>query len=338
MTEKKTLILSRKIQSHLRKLALIFALLFFIVLQYTYFFSLSNDDFCGTCHIIKPYNEKHVEAAHKNISCGSCHPGPDFVTRLSGEINAAQNLLIYILPLEKKPFVSYSGTQCLKCHPEVKDKVLRGKKIRVRHKDFLKEGADCSDCHGGTAHQLSRKNYAKISMEYCFYCHNDSLASSECQICHPGRKREFILAELNVYGRYHPDNFLNIHGSLKTTNCQYCHRDNFCSECHVFVKKFDIQLPHPSDWLTIHWQKTDRENVQVCYACHDKNTCNECHGIEMPHEKNFLVKHREVAKSFGSDKCVKCHSPQSCDTCHIKHVHANFGTFWTPEKVLRGFR
>jgi hypothetical protein len=33
--------------------------------------------------------------------------------------------------------------------------------------------------------------------------------------------------------------------------------------------------------------------------------------------------------------CLRCHDQNSCAECHTKHVHPNFGSFHTPEKVLR---
>jgi hypothetical protein len=212
---------------------------------------------------------------------------------------------------------------------------IKSSNVRVRHKDFLSEKTVCTECHAGTGHRLPGKLYSDPGMYACMNCHNDSSARSDCSICHIGRKKEMLSKNLNAYGRFHPDNYLYIHGSEKTDTCMICHENNFCSKCHVMVEKLNVDLPHPDSWVYTHWQKASRENVKACYACHDRKKCDSCHGLEMPHREQFLRVHALEARRFGNDNCLKCHDSRSCSACHIRHVHPNFGTHWTPSMVFK---
>lgn len=308
----------------------------FLLFQVVFFLSLNSSSFCSSCHTIKKYVSAHEKSTHSTVSCGSCHPGKGISRIISGEITAFENFLSFLIGGKPERLSEFDQSICLNCHPEVKTGVIKAK-VRVRHSDFLNEYRKCNLCHAGVAHEIKGFFYHKTSMLFCLECHDDSQASSDCSVCHAGRKKELLSKNLQIYGKFHPNNYLNIHGAEKSDKCQICHEENFCGRCHVFVKNLSIDLPHPESWIYTHWKKTDRNNVRACYACHEKKKCDDCHGLEMPHVENFLVYHAKTAKNYGVDKCLKCHDNRSCETCHLKHVHPNFGTFWTAEKVFQRF-
>lgn len=309
----------------------------FITLQAFYTLSLSNNSSCSYCHQIKPYVEAHVRSEHSGFSCGTCHPGKGVVNFLSGEFTAARNLFSFLAFGTVSRNSSFNASLCLGCHEEVLTQTLKGK-VRVRHRDFLQESSNCLRCHSGVGHTLKGYTYARASMLDCLNCHNNLQAEAECALCHPGRKKELLAENLQVYGKFHPENYLNIHGAENSDKCMICHQDNFCSTCHIMITSLKIELPHPESWVYIHWKKTGKENVKACYACHDQKKCDACHGLTMPHPDSFLKIHADEARRYGTDRCLKCHDSRSCSNCHIKHVHPNFGTFWTPEKVLQRYR
>lgn len=315
---------------------LFYILLFCLIIfsQLIYYLSLNNPSACGFCHDIKKYVKSHSNSPHSVVSCKNCHPGPGAFKYIQGEIIAGKNFISFLTgkSVERNAFFDYS--LCYNCHPEVKTETLRGK-IKVSHKEFLNENGNCLYCHQGVAHKINGYYYAGPSMNYCLECHDDSQASSECNTCHPGRKKEVLSLSLEAYGKFHPDNYLSIHGAEKTDKCMICHENNFCSKCHVFIKNLNIDLPHPSSWIYTHWEKTDKNNISACYACHSKNKCDACHGIQMPHPDNFLKIHAAASREYGTDRCLKCHDSKACSNCHLRHVHPNFGTFWTPENVFK---
>lgn len=334
---KKKKIISRPKFTSKRVRLIIYTIIFllFVSFQILYTLSLSNNSFCAICHITSSHVAAAGSSEHQNLTCGSCHPGKGVSRYFSGEIKAISNLLLYPFGSSGLPRVQLDDNVCRNCHEDILYQTIKSTKVRIRHKDFLDEKTNCTDCHSGTGHKLKGIIYANPGMRACISCHNDTAASSDCSLCHVGRKKEMLAANLKVFGKFHPENYLYIHGSEKTDTCQICHENNFCSRCHVFVRNLDIDLPHPSSWIYTHWEKTSKENVQACYACHEKEKCDACHGLEMPHQNGFLKIHAQEADRYGVDKCLKCHDPRACSQCHITHVHPNFGTQWTPDMVLR---
>jgi len=325
---------SSKKQRYIFYLVIFLALL---LLQSFYALSLSKNTFCSACHQIRPYVKAHFYFEHSGFSCGTCHPGKGAANFLSGEFTALRNLLSFFVSGTVSKNSSFNNLICLNCHQDVLTETLKGK-VRVRHLDFLQENRDCLRCHGGVAHAIKNHNYARPSMLDCLDCHNNQQADAECSLCHPGRKKELLAVNLEAYGKFHPDNYLNIHGAERSNKCMICHQENFCSTCHVMITALNIEFPHPESWIYIHWKTTGKENAKACYACHDQKRCDACHGLTMPHPDGFLKIHGKQANHYGTEKCLKCHDSRSCSNCHIKHVHPNFGTFWTPEKVLQRYR
>ncbi|MCX7831439.1 MAG: NapC/NirT family cytochrome c [Actinobacteria bacterium] len=312
----------------------LFLIAAFFTSQLIYIYSLNSNNFCKSCHLLRNYSNLFKLSPHSQLRCSVCHPGKGISNFIAGQINATRNLTSFLLGGKIKNGYFFDSKICLDCHPEVRKEVLKGK-VRVRHKDFLKTTKNCTYCHGGIAHKLNERIYYKPSMFFCLDCHDDTFASSDCSICHTGRKKELLSKNLEIYGKFHPDNYINIHGAMKSKKCSVCHEEDYCANCHVLAKNLKIKIPHPDSWIYSHWEYTDRQNVSACYACHDKKRCDSCHGIEMPHRDNFLKLHASISKKFGTDNCLKCHDSRACAECHTKHVHPNFGTFWTPEKVFQ---
>lgn len=312
-----------------------FLFIFFVLWQIAYTHSLTNNRYCFFCHIVSPYAKAFEFSQHKNLKCGSCHPGKGLYRYTQGEIKAILNLILTPFNTNMPPFTSIDNSLCLSCHEEILTETIKSSHVRVRHKDFIGEKTTCVECHSGTGHKLKDRLYSNPGMNACMNCHNDSSARSDCSVCHIGRKKEVLSANLKAYGKFHPDNYLYIHGSEKTDKCMICHENNFCGKCHILVENLNIELPHPESWIYTHWQTTGPENIKACYACHDKKRCDSCHGLEMPHPNQFLKVHASQAHKFGTDNCLKCHDSRSCASCHIRHVHPNFGTQWTPEMLLK---
>lgn len=312
-----------------KRIIIFFLVFIFTVFESVYVYSLYDDNFCKSCHAISLRVSAFREGPHAFTKCTSCHIDQGISGFFYTQVKAFGNLLSFITQQAKDPFyASVNNKRCLNCHQDALSQTLRGEKSTVRHKDFLTSDVLCSDCHGGIGHKLYNRIYPKPKMEDCFSCHDNSQASAECKICHPGRKRELLAKNLQVYGKVHPNNFLKTHGLEQMKNCNLCHSEQYCANCH------EVPLPHPDSWIITHWQGL-KGKEKACYQCHSKTNCDKCHGLEMPHPKNFLKIHSKVIKTYSESFCLRCHDVRSCDNCHIRHAHPNFGTFHTPESVLR---
>jgi len=54
--------------------------------------------------------------------------------------------------------------------------------------------------------------------------------------------------------------------------CVSCHNQSYCSDCHG-----NIDMPHRSEWLGIHKDGTELEDIPLCYRCHVNEECIGCH-------------------------------------------------------------
>ena len=300
-----------------------------VLSQVAFVASLNYQKICGSCHAIRAEYHAFHEGPHSMVNCTSCHSPARSTAFLETEFVAARNLLAYLTGRTGGPvYATVDNGRCLKCHEEVLLETIRTSKARIRHKDFVGLYNYCTDCHGGVGHRIEGRTYARGKMEECLSCHNNLTASADCQICHPGRKKDVLATRLDAYGPFHPPTFKKSHGLEDMRNCTVCHTPDYCASCHT------VPLPHPDGWIYLHWQGT-RSLEKACYQCHQEQNCTDCHKIKMPHPEGFLKIHAEEAKKYGTSFCLRCHDENSCAACHTEHVHPNFGTFHTPEKVLK---
>lgn len=310
--------------------------LLFMLWQVAFFTSYRDHTICSSCHLTSQQTAAYEEGPHADIPCLSCHVKKGVAGWIDGEVRSLANAFAFLTGLYRNPpSAVVDNATCLACHDNIKGETIKGAHVNVRHRDFLTESTSCLDCHSGVGHRVEERIYPELSMYQCTECHDDEEAPSDCSICHVGRKKEVLTANLEAYGKFHPENYLKMHGAEDMQKCNVCHEQGFCGKCHVFVKNFNVELPHPSSWVYTHWRSTDRSNIEVCYACHDQQRCDSCHGIEMPHPDNFLKEHSRVTLNYEPGLCLKCHDGGSCTNCHVRHVHPNFGTFHTPEDVLK---
>ncbi len=293
------------------------------VLLYIFFMmSLSPFSFsCRVCH--SKYTESAKKAAHKDLSCWMCHSG----------FTVSKKLDFRMLLLSMPGYLFFNGTNkitvanetCLVCHRSVIAKTTSGRSgVKMSHLEPIRDGYSCSGCHLPESHMLKEMETGFVDMMSCFECHNGIKASNKCDTCH---KDKTYRVDKNRYGYYTTYKQIHTvykdHGRNPLRTCSNCHSMSYCATCHVMITKLAVALPHPGDWVGLHGQYTNRQNVQACYACHKKSYCFDCHGVEMPHPENYLGRHTREAGSMKSmnEKCLKCHEKENCDYCHTNHRH-----------------
>jgi hypothetical protein len=135
-----------------------------------------------------PFSHK-AHAGTLKLACATCHPNPD-----PGE-------LMTIAP----------AADCMRCHESVKNDspairklaafAKNGREMRwarvVRlpsniifsHRDHVKAGAACAECHGPVAEREQLAAEKDLSMAGCMSCHRARKASLDCNYCHeqPGK-------------------------------------------------------------------------------------------------------------------------------------------------------
>ncbi|MEJ2697723.1 MAG: hypothetical protein P8013_13885 [Candidatus Sulfobium sp.] len=186
---------------------------------------------------------------------------------------------------------------------------------------------------------MLKKTYILIAMIFIFGLaaaawaltpHQDykDLSFSECNACHKSNGVAFT----------HDESWLREHrlyAERKPRNCQDCHQQSFCLDCHT-GGEIDQNLAfnksnfgadytpksHRTDFREIHPIKA-REDPKACYRCHNaQRFCAECHNKFKPDEI-APVSHREQFSSIKLSSIGPTHAnfnPSQCPTCHLSGV------------------
>jgi len=125
----------------------------------------------------------------------------------------------------------------------------------------------------------------------------------------------------------HPPDFMKDHraaASSANANCQSCHVQRYCADCHDGVGRVKY---HPPDWVQGHAaQAYGRE--QDCASCHNNEAfCVSCHvstgigatgnrsGVAHNQSANWLLDHGQAAR-LELQNCASCHKQSDCVACH----------------------
>lgn len=190
--------------------------------------------------------------------------------------------------------------ECQVCHFENEDtrQALKPRvfEISFNHKMHIEtEGLDCVECHSN----LDKVDYSDAAsmpaMTTCARCHNNQVATLECAVCHIHTES---LRPVN-----HGADFLVSHKNLarlQDENCQQCHTQNDCSECH-----------DPGGLLTF---TSGDVNTGVSPSMSPFGTKQLT--VLRLHEPNFRVTH-PLSATGRTQECAVCHDTQTfCQTCH----------------------
>lgn len=166
--------------------------------------------------------------------------------------------------------------------------------------------------HQAVAQKQSHKEYADMKLAECNECHKSEGVA-------PNHDSDWV--------RGH-----RVLASKGTKNCEQCHAQKFCLDCHsgggtgddLAVENFGPDYKpksHRSDWIDIHPIKSV-DNPQSCLRCHDVKYCEQCHS-KFPGGNLRIKSHRPLgatgqAYSFnnGEHAIEARRNLQSCQSCH----------------------
>jgi hypothetical protein len=309
----------------------------------------------GRKELIKFSHKRHVREL--GAECSACHS------------TAAQSQLSQdrLLPTMEQCGACHDvadESQCLRCHTsQEKLEALANpvRKYRFSHALHLeKTKLTCLQCHKGID-QVDLGDGRKIPpRESCNVCHNGSLVSQECQLCH--------LDEVQVLPMNHTPDWPHEHmtqlraGAEK--DCAHCHQNRECQDCHEAVDLLSSKLlpteyfsgfrPSPGSHVPLalarvhdlnyrYWHALDAEGkAEQCQVCHEANqTCVQCHsertaGGAFRHRPAWHGgadwgairgavgsgggRHAELAER-DIERCASCHDVQGADpTCLMCHT------------------
>ena len=121
--------------------------------------------------------------------------------------------------------------------------------------------------HQAVAQKQDHKDYAEMKISECSDCHKSEGVA-------PNHDSDWVRGHRIV-------------ASKANKNCDQCHAQKFCLDCHSGGGTGDDQAvdnfgrdykpkSHTTDWIDIHSIKA-ADNPQSCKRCHDVKYCQECH-------------------------------------------------------------
>ncbi len=279
---------------------------------------------CIQCHKKSGHVAALAESTHEQVACLSCHRPPGLTGVVRQWFDYARWLYVYgatkQVPRPEGRTIVENGS-CLRCHQAVLKGTSVFNGIRVRHSDFLEEGATCEECHNAVAHPQAVLRANEPTMDTCLRCHDGKTASYECDTCHS--KDAAANSDISRYPK------IALAGG--SDSCYACHAEEACTICH------GVKMPHPENWVAGPVNGTSypghaREGFaqrELCARCHfasgtpfvaDDASC-ACHGLfGRQHGGAAWVKEHGLqatgAKPGEFSACFDCHSNGFCSACH----------------------
>ena len=269
------------------------------------------------------------------------------------------------LPTHEECYVCHdddtASQECKTCHSNLDDpKVLPDLPIRDYYFDHVlhieDQEMECTDCHKGLEEVEYAVEESYSTMEQCFECHNDVVASKMCESCHT--------PEAVLTPQSHNSDWVIIHkhlAKIKENECRVCHQDNYCEDCHAGTlllavgkgnrdylnpqtpgsegkKNMVLQRVHSLNYRYVHGIDANSKKMN-CTVCQEQSQfCVRCHQED---EKILFIKpswHSDsnwgaIVDAVGSgggrhaqlarrdiEKCASCHDSQGEDpTCLMCH-------------------
>ena len=297
----------------------------------------SRPSTCARCHDTTAQTRLN-KTAHRKLECMQCHGSPGVMGPLNNQISYAGWTWAYYVENRKTttPVLVnlVDSEKCLRCHSSVLSGVSQNNGIRVRHSDFLSQGASCGECHDDVAHS-DPATVVGPSMKACVSCHDGKKAPSECKTCHI---QDIAISQSTVSEMQ--TQRIKISGSYNV--CYSCHDPKPCLRCH------GVMMPHPPGWGPSNAATSTGgsgthplegfTNREACFRCHfapgqpfvGSNASCTCHGfLGTMHGGPVWVKEHGLEasgqKTGQLSNCSICHVvPDFCMHCHPQSIMSKY--------------
>lgn len=264
--------------------------------------------------IIKFNHGLHIKDA--GMKCADCHDAALKSEKASDNLNPNhQNCSACHDVADKK--------ECSKCHYEnVYKKLTQSSKELIfshkQHITVLKK--ECTDCHKG----LENVKYASEAatpaefMTGCYSCHDNTVASSSCNLCHSNQS---ALTPVNHLASDFKRNHKSvIDFSTGKNECSMCHNDNFCQVCHASGNYYGMNT------VTDFYVPFDTKESGI------NSNNSKAQKLSTVHELNYTYLHGLDANHKNAE-CKNCHDPiVFCSACHANS--GNLQTGYAPQSHL----
>ncbi|MHC5038051.1 MAG: hypothetical protein ACYTHM_12110 [Planctomycetota bacterium] len=275
-----------------------------------------QEDFeCIDCHTGA---REEAEAGMPTLeSCVDCHDEPDEGSTIEKAIHELQAREKAGKPLWRTPAVSDTKFHHGEHLEDVTYILPSGQKKPLECEDcHAKVGASevlpvktsppmelCTDCHaqGKPADKEGGETLPATVLNACSFCH-EKMRSDVRPVDHRGLWRV-------VHGEEIKFGFVE----EESKRCTYCHRDDFCTDCHMR----DAPRSH-TRFFRLRGHGIDAGmSRDRCSTCHLEDFCIRCHTAKRP------LSHTPSWSARPHRHCTGCHLPLSMTRCTVCHKHAD---------------
>jgi nitrate/TMAO reductase-like tetraheme cytochrome c subunit len=257
----------------------------------------SRPQFCGSCHVMKPYYQSWSMSSHKNVACVECHIAPGMTAEIRKKYEALAMVARYVTgTYGTNPWAEIDDAACLRCHER---RLLAGRELfgdvlfdHAAHLSGMRRGKKlrCTSCHS----QIVQGSHIAVTSSTCILCHFKGRVSNtgtaRCTICH--RVPDKIIRK----------------GSLTFNHGDVARYGMDCTNCHVRPAGSDGAVPRER-CLTCHNQVdrldkyADTELMHQQHVTDHKIDCMNCH-LEIQH----VGKPHVVEAAGAGAGCGTCHA------------------------------
>ena len=267
---------------------------------------------------LKFSHQKHVTEV--GVECETCHQ----------EIVASEKLGDRIIPGHPACQSCHEdelSNKCTFCHYSDKPERIAITPIRdltINHKNHVTDRKmKCLVCHAGVDSAQLASDLAEPKMNSCTTCHNGNVAANQCENCH--RNLATLYPESHTKEDFKKGHKKYTRLNLLDTQCQACHADNFCAQCHDGTNLTKLSSGNMIGMISQRTLGNDKSMPLAGQSIHDIN---------------YLYTHSVDAKARTSE-CQTCHSTKTfCNECHENGSQGPGGTLPANHRIpgftLRG--
>lgn len=217
--------------------------------------------------------------------------------------------------------------KCTMCHYSDKPERIAVTPVRdliVDHKKHISDRkVKCLECHVGVDKAGLATDLGGPKMNSCTTCHNGQSATNQCENCH--KNLASLYPESHSTGNFKKDHKKYARLNVMDAQCQSCHSDNFCAQCHDGT---DLTSLSPVEKTGMISPRTLGDDKAKALAG------------QMVHDINYRFTHSIDAKA-KTVECQSCHNTRTfCNDCHENGSQGLGGTLPASHRVagfaLRG--
>ncbi|MCD6320038.1 MAG: hypothetical protein J7M03_05090, partial [Candidatus Desulfofervidaceae bacterium] len=241
---------------------------------------------------------------------------------------------LFIIGLFLFVTVGYAQDNCLRCHPQIKQRLKTGSVHAVLKKK------NCTVCH--STHTSDQPHLLKKSVKQtCLSCHKEKhnhyahfpVSEGECDKCHDPHASPYKAllkrpSQKLCFECHKKENILagkHFHKPV-AQNCLVCHKAHgsnykgllvedkkiLCFKCHI--KKNILASHHTEDM-----------NGQMCFSCHNVHASQKAHLLRKFSHNPYGEKKCNICHEMKGDEVgkVKINDRSLCLSCHSQVAKAD---------------